>query len=53
MEQRKESRTSLYLPLVLSELERAETIINEYLSFAKPHLQNIEEVHLRTLLANF
>jgi len=35
-----------YLTLVLSELDRAEVIISDYLNFAKPRLQKIEEIEL-------
>ncbi|AZB41615.1 two-component sensor histidine kinase [Bacillus sp. FJAT-42376] len=35
-----------YIPLVLSELERAESIISEYLNFAKPQLEKLEQFEL-------
>ncbi len=35
-----------YIPLVLSELGRAEAIINDYLNFAKPEFKKIEECQL-------
>jgi two-component system, sporulation sensor kinase B len=41
-----------YLPLVLSELERAESIINDYLNFAKPKLGQLETFELSEFLDN-
>jgi two-component system, sporulation sensor kinase B len=41
-----------YLPLVLNELERAESIINDYLNFAKPKLGKLESFELSTFLEN-
>ncbi|WP_249291969.1 ATP-binding protein [Metabacillus flavus] len=35
-----------YLPLVLSELDRAESIISDYLNFAKPQLEKLETFEL-------
>jgi two-component system, sporulation sensor kinase B len=37
-----EKKKSLYITLSLEELERAEEIITDYLTFAKPSLENIE-----------
>ncbi|MGV3463786.1 MAG: ATP-binding protein, partial [Heyndrickxia sp.] len=44
---KEEKGTNLqYLTLVLSELDRAEVIISDYLNFAKPRLQKIEDIKL-------
>lgn len=40
-----------FIGLVLSELARAEAIINDYLSFAKPEFKKIERVDLGELLS--
>ncbi|MFT4413829.1 ATP-binding protein [Fredinandcohnia humi] len=37
-----------FYPLILSELGRAESIINDYLNFAKPQFEKIEEIYLKT-----
>ncbi|MCF6139218.1 ATP-binding protein [Pseudalkalibacillus berkeleyi] len=39
-----------YIPLVLSELGRAEAIINDYLNFAKPEFKKIEECQLSDII---
>ncbi|MFZ3590767.1 ATP-binding protein [Bacillus sp. DJP31] len=39
-----------YLSLVLSELERAEAIISDYLNFAKPQLEIVEEFSLSEVI---
>ncbi|RIW33305.1 sensor histidine kinase [Bacillus salacetis] len=39
-----------YLGLVLSELARAEAIINDYLNFAKPQFEKIERLDLSTTI---
>lgn len=39
-----------FLPLVLSELGRAEAIINDYLNFAKPQFENIVKIHLAEVI---
>lgn len=52
MNQRNTGKGSEYLPLVLSELARAETILNEYLSYAKPHLATKERVHAAAVIEN-
>lgn len=39
-----------YIGLILSELARAESIINDYLNFAKPEFKKIEKVDLGELL---
>lgn len=52
MNQRNTGKGSEYLPLVLSELARAETILNEYLSYAKPHLATQERVQAAGVIEN-
>lgn len=52
MKQRETGKSSQYLPLILSELARAETILNEYLSYAKPHLATTERVHVASIIEN-
>lgn len=41
-----------YIPLVLSEVGRAESIINDYLNFAKPEFKKIEQVNLGELITD-
>jgi two-component system, sporulation sensor kinase B len=41
-----------YLSLVLSELARAEAIINDYLNFAKPQFEKIERVELSATMSD-
>ncbi|MCA1056089.1 ATP-binding protein [Rossellomorea aquimaris] len=41
-----------YLTIVLSELGRAEEIINDYLNFAKPEFEKVEDVNLREILTD-
>ncbi|WP_409253032.1 ATP-binding protein [Bacillus sp. SCS-153A] len=41
-----------YLSLVLSELARAEAIINDYLNFAKPQFEKIERLDLSVTLSD-
>ncbi|WP_175986708.1 ATP-binding protein [Bacillus sp. Marseille-Q1617] len=41
-----------YLTIVLSELGRAEEIINDYLNFAKPEFEKVEKVNVREVLAD-
>lgn len=44
---KQEKGTNLqYLTLVLSELDRAEVIISDYLNFAKPRLEKVEKIKL-------
>lgn len=50
MQQDEEGKNREYLSLVLNELGRAETIINDYLNFAKPKFEKIEEFQLRDAL---
>jgi two-component system sporulation sensor kinase B len=40
-----------YIPLVLSELGRAEVIINDYLNFAKPEFKKLERFSLSQILS--
>lgn len=47
MQQNKGEQNGEYLPLVLSELGRAEGIINDYLNFAKPQFDKVETVNLK------
>jgi two-component system, sporulation sensor kinase B len=47
MQQNKENQSGEYLPLVLSELGRAEGIINDYLNFAKPQFDKVETINLK------
>jgi two-component system, sporulation sensor kinase B len=46
MQQEDQGKKHEYLSLVLSELDRAEAIINDYLNFAKPKLEKIEQFQL-------
>lgn len=41
-----------YLPLILSELGRAEVIISDYLNFAKPEFKKLEQFALSTALSD-
>lgn len=41
-----------YYPLVLSELARAESIISNYLNFAKPQFEKIEEFHIKEVISS-
>ncbi len=41
-----------YLTLVLSELDRAEVIISDYLNFAKPRLEKIETIKLGDFISS-
>ncbi|MFC5531138.1 ATP-binding protein [Cohnella yongneupensis] len=52
MKERNKGQDSQYLPLVLSELDRAERILNEYLSYAKPHLASMERVNVAAVIEN-
>lgn len=47
MQQTDGEQNKEYLPLVLSELGRAEGIINDYLNFAKPQFEKVETVSLK------
>ncbi|WP_088042832.1 ATP-binding protein [Bacillus sp. EAC] len=48
MQQNKDHQSQEFLPLVLSELGRAEGIINDYLNFAKPQFDKVETVNLKS-----
>jgi two-component system, sporulation sensor kinase B len=50
MQQDEKGKNFDYLSLVLSELGRAESIINDYLNFAKPKFEKIEEFSLPNVL---
>lgn len=52
MKQRETGKNGQYLPLILAELARAETILNEYLSYAKPHLATNERVPVGAIIEN-
>ena len=41
-----------YLKIVLSELGRAEDIINDYLNFAKPELEKVEKINVKEVLSD-
>ncbi|MDN3017566.1 ATP-binding protein [Paenibacillus sp. BSR1-1] len=51
MQQQEAGKNYEYLTLVLSELARAESIINDYLNFAKPKFEKIEEFLLTEVLS--
>ncbi|MGG1676256.1 ATP-binding protein [Neobacillus sp. NRS-1170] len=51
MQQQEAGKNYEYLSLVLSELARAESIINDYLNFAKPKFEKIEEFLLTEVLS--
>ncbi|MGG3562342.1 ATP-binding protein [Neobacillus rhizosphaerae] len=51
MQQEESGKNYQYLSLVLNELARAELIINDYLNFAKPQFEKIEEFSLKEVLA--
>lgn len=46
MNEEQNERHRGYTQLILSELGRAESIINDYLNFAKPQMQKIEVLHV-------
>ncbi|PLR66530.1 MULTISPECIES: ATP-binding protein [Bacillaceae] len=50
MEKEKKNHNEEYLSLILSELGRAETILNDYLNFAKPQLKKIEKFQLSEVI---
>ncbi|GAA0324127.1 sporulation sensor histidine kinase KinB [Bacillus carboniphilus] len=50
MKQEEVGKKQEYFTLVLTELGRAEQIINDYLNFAKPKLENIEILKLNTII---
>jgi two-component system, sporulation sensor kinase B len=51
MQQEEKGKNYDYFSLALSELGRAESIINDYLNFAKPQFEKIEEFPLVDVLA--
>jgi two-component system, sporulation sensor kinase B len=51
MQQEEKGKNYDYLSLVLSELGRAESIINDYLNFAKPQFEKLEEFPLVDMLS--
>ncbi|WP_040206157.1 ATP-binding protein [Neobacillus jeddahensis] len=52
MQQEECSKNHQYLSLVLSELGRAESIINDYLNFAKPKFEKIDKIDLNEILTD-
>jgi Signal transduction histidine kinase len=52
IKQRESGPSAAYIPLILNELARAETILNEYLSYAKPHLATSERVQVAAVIEN-
>lgn len=51
MQQEEVGKNYQYLSLVLGELGRAESIINDYLNFAKPKFEKIEEFQLTGVIS--
>jgi two-component system, sporulation sensor kinase B len=51
MQQEENGKNYEYLSLVLGELGRAESIINDYLNFAKPKFEKLEEFQLKEVLS--
>ncbi|MFC5701492.1 ATP-binding protein [Cohnella faecalis] len=51
MQRKDQDKAQAYLPIALDELERAETVIGNYLSFSKPHLKKMEPFCLSTQLS--
>ncbi|QQZ08870.1 ATP-binding protein [Heyndrickxia vini] len=52
MQKQEKDNNYQYLSLILSELGRAELIINDYLNFAKPQFKKMENTRLGDLLIN-
>ncbi|MCA1032571.1 ATP-binding protein [Bacillus timonensis] len=52
MHKQEKGQNQEYLALVLSELGRAEAIINDYLNFAKPQFKKVEEVEISEVLSD-
>ncbi|MDZ5472974.1 ATP-binding protein [Bacillus sp. 31A1R] len=50
MHQKEQGQNRDYLTLVLSELGRAESIITDYLNFAKPQFEKVENFSLKDLI---
>lgn len=51
MQKQEKGENYQYLTLVLSELARAESIINDYLNFAKPQFKKIEEIEVAAVIS--
>lgn len=51
MQKEEKGQNYQYLTLVLSELGRAESIINDYLNFAKPQFEKVELVQLALVIS--
>jgi two-component system, sporulation sensor kinase B len=51
MQQEEHGKNYDYLSLVLNELGRAESIINDYLNFAKPKFEKLEKFQLKEVLS--
>ncbi|WP_059104545.1 ATP-binding protein [Shouchella shacheensis] len=47
MSQKNETKSTQYYQLIMSELNRAEVIINDYLNFAKPRLDEMATVNVK------
>ncbi|WP_255249828.1 ATP-binding protein [Bacillus sp. FJAT-45066] len=52
MQKQEKGQNFQYLSLVLTELGRAEAIINDYLNFAKPEFKKIEKFYLYELITD-
>lgn len=50
MKETNKEKDASYLPLVLGEIDRAESIISDYLNFAKPQLERLEKFNLSNVL---
>jgi two-component system sporulation sensor kinase B len=46
-----QERSVQYVPLILTEVERAEKIISDYLNFAKPKFNKVEQFHVNVVIA--
>ncbi|MBT2640757.1 ATP-binding protein [Bacillus sp. ISL-41] len=51
MHKQEKGNNHYYLSLVLTELGRAESIINDYLNFAKPQFEKLEDAELAEIIA--
>ncbi|MGV2940135.1 ATP-binding protein [Mesobacillus sp. LC4] len=51
MHKQEKGNNHYYLSLVLTELGRAESIINDYLNFAKPQFEKLEEAELAEIIS--
>ncbi len=45
-------KNTVYVDIMLNEIERISNIVNEFMSFAKPHAVKFVEIDLRTLIEN-